>query len=130
VCTSFCWVCFLFISLIFIYRAPCFVWGNNKRDHISTLCNCCYIYLVRAQMCVITVLQNACLLPNVSNNSVICLLTVRNHSVLSNYSLDYVPAKMSDLYTSNKYHGDRGGTVVKALCYNSEGRWFDPRWCH
>ena len=27
-------------------------------------------------------------------------------------------------------HGDRGGTVVKALCYKSEGRWFDPRWFH
>jgi len=24
--------------------------------------------------------------------------------------------------------GDRGGTVV--LFYKSEGRWFDPRWCH
>ena len=22
------------------------------------------------------------------------------------------------------------GTVVKALCYKSEGRWFDPRWFH
>ena len=26
--------------------------------------------------------------------------------------------------------GDRGGTVVKVLCYKSEGSWFDPRWCH
>ena len=26
--------------------------------------------------------------------------------------------------------GDRGGTVVKVLCYKSEGRWFDPIWCH
>ena len=26
--------------------------------------------------------------------------------------------------------GDRGGTVVKALNYKSEGRRFDPRWCH
>ena len=26
--------------------------------------------------------------------------------------------------------GDRGATVVKVLCYKSEGRWFDPRWCH
>jgi hypothetical protein len=26
--------------------------------------------------------------------------------------------------------GDRGGTVVKVQCYKSEGRWFDPRWCH
>jgi len=26
--------------------------------------------------------------------------------------------------------GDRGGTVVKVMCYKSEGRWFDPSWCH
>ena len=26
--------------------------------------------------------------------------------------------------------GDRGGTVVKVLCYKSVGRWFDPSWCH
>ena len=26
--------------------------------------------------------------------------------------------------------GDRGSTVVKVLCYNSEGSWFDPSWCH
>jgi hypothetical protein len=25
---------------------------------------------------------------------------------------------------------DRGSTVVKVLCYKSEGRWFDSRWCH
>ena len=25
---------------------------------------------------------------------------------------------------------DRGGTVVKVLCYKSEGCWFDSRWCH
>jgi hypothetical protein len=30
-----------------------------------------------------------------------------------------------------KMHGgDRGSTVVKVLRYKSEGRWFDPRWCH
>jgi len=28
------------------------------------------------------------------------------------------------------YVGDHGGTVVKVLCYKSEGRWFDPSWCH
>ena len=26
-------------------------------------------------------------------------------------------------------YGDRGSTVVKVLCYKSEGRWFDPSWC-
>ena len=25
--------------------------------------------------------------------------------------------------------GDRGGTVVKVMCYKSEGRWIDPSWC-
>ena len=25
--------------------------------------------------------------------------------------------------------GDRGGTVVRVLCYKSEERWFDPSWC-
>jgi len=30
----------------------------------------------------------------------------------------------------SKNSGDRGSTVVKVLCYKSEGRWFDPSWCH
>ena len=25
--------------------------------------------------------------------------------------------------------GNRGSTVVKLLCYKSEGLFFDPRWC-
>ena len=29
----------------------------------------------------------------------------------------------------NIYSGDRGSTVVKVLCYKSEGCWFDPSWC-
>jgi len=29
----------------------------------------------------------------------------------------------------NTSRGDRGSTVVKVLCYKSEGRWFDPSWC-
>ena len=27
-------------------------------------------------------------------------------------------------------YGAHGSTVVKVLCYKSEGRWFDPSWCH
>jgi len=33
-------------------------------------------------------------------------------------------------FSSVLYMGDRGSTVVKVLCYNSEGRWFGPNWCH
>ena len=34
---------------------------------------------------------------------------------------------LSSLYVSG---GDRSGTLVKVLCFKSEGRWFDSRWCH
>ena len=27
-------------------------------------------------------------------------------------------------------NGNRGHSVVKVLCYKSEGRWFDPSWSH
>ena len=41
-------------------------------------------------------------------------------------------SKLSDImnYAIRPNNGDRGGTVVKVLCYKSEGRWFDPSWCH
>ena len=33
------------------------------------------------------------------------------------------------LYYVEAYYA-RGSTVVKVLCYKSEGRWLDPSWCH
>jgi len=30
---------------------------------------------------------------------------------------------------NNNNNGDRGSTVVKVLCYKSEGYLFDPSWC-
>jgi len=35
----------------------------------------------------------------------------------------------SDLFYRGTRILDRGSTVVKVLCYKSEGRWFDPSWC-
>ena len=35
-----------------------------------------------------------------------------------------------NLLKYNVLQGDRGGTVVKVLCYKSDHRWFDSRWCH
>jgi len=31
--------------------------------------------------------------------------------------------------TVTREYEDRGSTVVRVLCYKSEGRWFDPSWC-
>ena len=37
----------------------------------------------------------------------------------------------NSLCPSSHFHlVDRGGTVIKVLCYKSEGPWFDSRWCH
>jgi len=33
-------------------------------------------------------------------------------------------------HTQRLTTGDRGSTVVKVLCYKSEGRGLDHRWCH
>ena len=44
------------------------------------------------------------------------------------FSHPYTTGKIIVLYIL--VFGDRCGTVVKVLCYKSEGRWFDPRWCH
>jgi hypothetical protein len=39
-------------------------------------------------------------------------------------------------YSESKFNlttvqsGDRGSVVDKVMCYKSEGRWFDPSWCH
>jgi hypothetical protein len=35
-----------------------------------------------------------------------------------------------ELWLIRWWLGDRSSTVVKVLRYKSEGRWFDPRWCH
>jgi len=52
-----------------------------------------------------------------------CYILLINHILCNKVVLDY---KFIYLYII----GDRGGTVVKVLCYKSEGRWFDSRRCH
>ena len=48
-------------------------------------------------------------------------------SRLIHFSL-FAVSTVSFLYF--EHCGDRGSTVVKVLCYKSEGHWFDPSWCH
>ena len=38
----------------------------------------------------------------------------------------YLPGNISGTHFC---WGNRGNTVVKVLCYKSEGRWFVPSWC-
>jgi hypothetical protein len=37
--------------------------------------------------------------------------------------------KLHNIIWYSRNIGDRGSTVVKVLCYNSESRWFDPSYC-
>ena len=50
---------------------------------------------------------------------------VRTKIVVDNKIIEQV-----NLFNSLGNIGDRGSTVVRVLCYKSEGRWFDPSWCH
>jgi len=46
------------------------------------------------------------------------------------FALDPPPPNTPRIYSASDTHsGNRGSTVVKVLCYKSEGRWFDPSWC-
>ena len=47
----------------------------------------------------------------------------------NNHSARYTPNDIVTIHSSILSIGDRGGTVVKVLCYKSEGRWFDTSWC-
>ena len=41
-----------------------------------------------------------------------------------------IPDTLEEILATVIEAGDRGSSVVKVLCYKSEGRWFDPSWCH
>ena len=43
---------------------------------------------------------------------------------------DYPLLTADSIYSQLPSILDRGSTVVKVLCYKSEGRWFNPSWCH
>ena len=45
-------------------------------------------------------------------------------------SLTYRPLYPQEILLVLISIGDRGSTVVKVLCYKSEGRWFDHSWYH
>jgi len=66
----------------------------------------------------------------------LCSFELWCHAVCSRSQSRRPQFKFSSPYYPYKYYqaqlpnGDRGGTVVKVLCYKLEGHWFDSRWCH
>ena len=59
-----------------------------------------------------------------------CSNSLSQFHVLGKFLPNFIAINRSQKLPSYVALGDRGGTVVKVLCYKSEGRWFDPRWCH
>ena len=64
----------------------------------------------------------------------VCVCETLHVSAQSNYSthvtewlFGYVARY---IYNTTLGFGARCGRVVKVLCYKSECRWFDARWCH
>jgi len=60
--------------------------------------------------------RNFCVIPSSKRFPFILSHFIFNNTTVISY---YTPYNI----------GDRGSIVVKVLCYNSEGRWFDPSWC-
>jgi len=55
--------------------------------------------------------------------------TTRRFSVCVCVCVKYYIAMAINIYTVLHVGlGDRGSTVLRVLCYKSEGRWFDPSW--
>ena len=57
-------------------------------------------------------------------------MNTSNDSVVLYQMLTFEVVTCKTLNEVRKRMGDCGSTVVKTLCYKSEGRWFDSRWCH
>ena len=51
-------------------------------------------------------------------------------SVLSTFLSIWLSLFIFKILLGIVYARERVGTVAKVLCYKSEGRWFDPSWCH
>jgi len=67
--------------------------------------------------------HEVCLLKNI--DSVYYLLKIS--SKFTDFSL--IKISLYIIIRSSIFR-DRGSSVVKVLCYKSEGRWFDSKWCH
>ena len=69
---------------------------------------------------------------SVSNYPTTLLLAWHSWEVLRLEKPEYLsiqgPFLFSVIFMTDTLCTDRGSTVVKVLCYKSEGRWFDPSW--
>ena len=78
-------------------------------------------------------MHNYCTLHIIKENFKSFLIHRFNYLLLSQVYCLWQVLKTPTIILNNSvyiYMGDRGGTVVKVLCYKSEGCWFDSRWCH
>ena len=64
--------------------------------------------------------------PRLGHAARVPYLTTPHFTSIFNYNNETPP----DSQRHRIPFGDHGSTVTKVLCYNSEGLWFDPSWCH
>jgi hypothetical protein len=59
-------------------------------------------------------------------------ISVTLFSMINTHYAHKILISLADKFKKNNLQnlGDHGSTVVKALRYKSEGRWFDPNWSH
>ena len=67
------------------------------------------------------------------SHKVFHLVKTQHQYIVNNTQLRLRVSVLLKHIQANIYYmkvGDRGSSVVKVLCYKSDGRWFDPSWCH
>jgi len=73
------------------------------------------MYVLCMYVCMYVCMYNVCMY--------VCMCVLCMYELCMYYVCTYVFPDLPSVF------GDRGNTVVEVLCYESEGRWFDPSWC-
>jgi len=100
--------------------------SKNPTVNLSALCNSSTDISCDSSDLIFTFLYARSSIRNASEQLVFRKL--RSSCIPTNKNLTEL--KFGDRNGSNGVTWDRSSTVVKVLCYKSEGRWFDPGWCH
>ena len=82
-------------------------------------------------------LKNTTIYKTLTNASETWTLTKRDRKHLNIFERKVYGRILGPVYDNENENwriltnkGDCSSTVVKVLCYKSEGRWFDSSWCH
>jgi len=118
------------------YNVCCVWWRNTLRPkHVVLIHTCTYKLSCVDCQCVLFSFKKRCAVNQTSypprRQSKVQSVCVQKNGTALSWSRCWGttnPLQLPIIRMIMLQRGDRGRTVVKVLCYKSEGRWFDPSW--